>query len=188
MTPLRIPCILALIACEACGDGGIKLEGGPTGATDSAPTGTPTGSPTDSLPTGTGPTATTSAFAGDWSGAIDGHADFGGDWETAPYCSGTIPATVSAEGDLSGTGTCVILWGMYEGLVFDVSANGPVAADGAASIHIEMTEPTDEHGWDAATVDADGDATTHAIIGRGDTRYHPTGLDPIDAFFRLTLR
>lgn len=128
-----------------------------------------------------------SPFAGDWTGALDGHAAFSEDWESAPYCSGTLSVEVSPAGNVSGSGDCVILWGPYVDLVFDVDFSGTIATDGTVDIETVFGEPRQEHVWDDVTLAGTADADARSGEAEGDTLYYPSGMEPIEAFARVTL-
>ena len=142
---------------------------------------------TDTAPEDTGEAPFESAFAGGWSGTVSGFAQFNADWETAPYCSGELTATVAATGDITASGTCVILFGPYTDLAFDVSAAGVVTSAGEAGLDVLISEPTDAHVWDDGALSGTGDAAAGTMELQGDAQYYPTGMDPIAGFEVVSL-
>mgnify|MGYP000138235431 FL=1 len=51
----------------------------------------------------------THPFGGAWNGEVHGHTAWEADWETAPYCSGSLFSSVDNDGVFSGSGGCTIL-------------------------------------------------------------------------------
>ncbi len=138
----------------------------------------------DTDDTGADTAASGSPYAGSYAGTIDGHAAFEADWETAPYCSGSVSVTVARGGELGGDGDCTILWGPYTGYDFAVTLGGTVDATGTVSIDSSLVDAEAEHPWDDTTLA--GAFTEGVLSAEADTLYYPVGLDPIDAFIRVT--
>ena len=158
----------------ACTGDAIKLEDTDTGSVkESLPESQPDSEPQPS------------PYAGDWSGTIMGFASFDPNWEANPYCSGEVSVTIAEDGEISGAGDCIILWGPYTGDFFTGSYTGSIGEDGSFAITLTLTDPEEAHGWDPAEIAGTSDGTT--ISGVGDSQYAPVGLDPIEAKIGLDL-
>lgn len=158
----------------ACDEGAVvndKKEGGTEDADD-------TGDPGDDP----------SAFTGSYAGTIDGHANFDATYESTPYCTGALSASVMTDGSFTAEGDCEIAWGPYMGEVFAASVAGTVDAQGAVTGTASLSYTTEERSWDDATLSGTGDATARTLEATGDSQYYPLGLDPIEAFMRVTLQ
>lgn len=128
-----------------------------------------------------------SAFTGNWSGDIAGHAEFETDWETAPYCAGDVSVAVAATGDITGSGECVILFGPYTDVAFTVAITGRVKGDGFAGLDVIMSEESETHLWDDTALTGTADGTAGTLVAEGDTQYHPSGMEAIAGFERVSL-
>jgi hypothetical protein len=164
---------LTLLVLGACDSAQVQLDGKKDRG----------GSDTDD----TAAAVVTSPFAGHWTGTMDGHAQFADDWDTAPYCSGDLTTTVADDGSLTGQGDCVILWGPYVDLAFQVNLTGSFAEDNTATVAAAFVESSGQHQWDDVTAIGTADATFGTASARGDTLYYPSGMDPIAAFIVVEL-
>lgn len=130
-----------------------------------------------------GATADTS-LEGDWRGPLRGYAPFEDDWETSPYCEGVGQGEIDAQGALSGTGYCTILWGPAEGATFAAAFTGTTGGL-VSSIDLTLTFDTDERSWDPATLT--GLAVPDEVSGDAESTYHPSTGDDLAGRLELVL-
>lgn len=57
-------------------------------------------------------------------------------------------------------------------------------ADGSASVDATLADADQAHPWDDTTLAGAFAGGVHRVAGA--TQHHPVGLDPIDAFIRVT--
>ena len=67
---------------------------------------------------------------------------------------------------------------------FEATLSGAVAGDGSYGLTLSFAYETEARGWDEA--DIEGDAS-EGLSGRGESVYHPDGLDDLDAWLELLL-
>lgn len=123
------------------------------------------------------------ASGGAWTADLAGYAQFEENWETEPYCAGTLEL-VSDGAQVTGTGDCVITFGPAMGAEFTVSAEGTQSGS-TLSVEIAFDYETDERSWDAADVDVDVGSTDEA---RGATTYWPSTGQELDSWIGVTLK
>lgn len=119
---------------------------------------------------------------GDWVGTIAGHAAFTDDWEDVPYCGGNVFLTVSERGDLTGAGTCDLLWGPSAGAVLLAELEGSLTDD-TIEVEIALTGREGGRGWAQTT--ATGVATTSELSASGQAAYRASTGDIVEGWLHL---
>lgn len=168
-TPWRLPVLLALIGCQP---GVVQLDHSRPLQDEAVEQDVDSGALEEALP----------ATEGEWSGEVLGFAAFEEDWDADPYCGGAVSGLVGADGQLTLSGDCTILWGPHEGTVLRAEIAGRIHSSGTVEAMASLDG--DERWFNESLLI--GSSRTTSLEASAKTFYSPAGIDPVDAEVSLT--